>query len=82
MSDAHETKVQTEFTLNEGGTWYSTGLGIQEYMALLRNGTLPDGKSICAIKLFEFPDSDSYLIYDFILARKGVNPWRHTTVNV
>lgn len=77
-----ETKIQAEFTLTEGGTWYSTGLTMQEYMNMLRNGILPDGKTIYAVKLFDFPDADAYLIYDFVLARKGVNPWRHTVVNV
>ena len=75
-------EISAEFTLTEGGTWYSTGLSIEQYMAVLRTGSLPDGKMIYAIKLFDFPDGDAFLIYDFVLARKGVNPWRHTVVNV
>jgi len=75
--------VLTEFTLNEGGLWYSLSLEREQYMQLLRTGSLPDGKSVCALKLFDFPgDDETALIYDFMLARKGVNPWRHTAVNV
>ena len=75
--------ILAECTLNDGGLWYSVSLSTEQYMNLLRTGSLPDGKTIYALKLFDFPDEeDSSLIYDFTLAKKGINPWRHTKVNV
>jgi len=74
--------ISAEFTFVEGGLWFSVILSQLDYIKLLTTGSLPDGKSICAIKLFEFPESEACLIYDHVLAKKGVTPWRLWEVNV
>jgi hypothetical protein len=74
--------ISAEFTLTENGRWYQTTLTMQEYSKLLSLGSLPDGKSVAAIKLFDFPDAEGSLIYDHILAKKGVTPWRVTEINI
>jgi len=76
--------VCAEITFNEGGYWYSISLEPAQYMKLLQTGSLPDGKSVASVKLFDFPDEEGVsLIYDFVLARRGSTPWRQfPAVNV
>jgi len=76
--------ITAEFTFTEAGFWYSLDLESTQYVKLMQTGSLPDGKSVCAVKLFDFPqDEGCALIYDFVLAKKGITPWRQfPTVNV
>jgi hypothetical protein len=65
-----------DITIEEGGHWFSVVLGKTELRKLFIEGEYR-GLKVCAVKnVFHPAGAFEELVYDFILARKGINPWR------
>ena len=65
-----------DITIEEGGQWLSVVLARTELRKLFIEGEYR-GLKVCAVRgVFHPVGAFEDLVYDFILARKGVNPWQ------
>ena len=69
--------VEVELAFTEAGRWYRTDMSVVEYTQVLRTGMI-EGQPVAAIKntVCTSEIGTSYIIYDFILAKRGIPPWR------
>jgi hypothetical protein len=76
--DPFTTESQWEFTLQEGGRWFAAYGTATEILNLLTTGMI-EGKPVFAVRVVHITCEDEskvWMIYDFVLAKRGLPAWR------